>query len=187
VCRRFFRYPSSSDGCQSGDGRAFYEVSDFGRVRSLPRKGGNNRLYGGRVRTPFVRKDGHIEVALCRSGQRHMSAVHRLVLTAFIGPPPPGHEGCHNNGQAADCMLGNLRWDTHGANMADMVRHGTRPAGERHGQAKLTWAAVKDIRSRYAAGKSGTGPRVTQDDLALAYGVSRSRISYLVTGRAWAA
>jgi hypothetical protein len=120
VCRKFFRYPSSSDGCQSGDGRDFYEVSDFGRVRSLPRKGGNNRLYGGRVLTPFVRKDGHIEVPLHRPGRRHMRAVHRLVLTAFIGPPPAGYEGCHNNGQAADCTLGNLRWDTHAANMADM-------------------------------------------------------------------
>lgn len=186
MCRRFFRSPSLSDGCQSGDGRVCYEVSDFGRVRSLPRKGGNNRWYGGKILIARPHK-GYPMVPLCRNRTRTMAQVHTLVLSAFIGPPPPGYEGCHNNGQRADSTLGNLRWDTHAANMADMRLHGTSPAGERHGQAKLTWAAVKDIRSRYAAGRSGTGPRVTQDELALAYGVCRSRISYLVTGRAWAA
>lgn len=187
MCRKSFRCPSSSGGCRSGDGRDFYEVSDFGRVRSLPRKGGNNRLYGGRVLTPFVRKDGHIEVPLCRGGQRHMRAVHQLVLTAFIGPAPSGHEGCHNNGQAADCTLGNLRWDTHAANMADMVRHGTSPAGERHGNAKLTQAAVTEIRSQYAAGRAGAGPRLTHDHLAEMYGVSRTCVTLAIGGRHWRA
>ena len=96
-------------------------------------------------------------------------------------------EACHQNGCRADARLVNLRWDTHKGNMGDMRRHGTSPAGERHGHAKLTWASVADIRRRYSEGKAGTGPRVTHDELAGVYGVSRSVITNLVNGRAWAA
>lgn len=33
-----------------------YEVSDLGRVRSLRRKGGRNRWYGGKVLVPYLNK-----------------------------------------------------------------------------------------------------------------------------------
>jgi hypothetical protein len=188
------RSPSSRDGCRSGDGRAFYEVSDLGRVRSLPRKGGNNRLYGGRVLTPFRRKDRHIEVQLCRGNHRYMSAVHRLVLMSFIGPPPPGQEACHNNGQAADCRLGNLRWDTHAANMADMVIHGTSRTGERHWNARLTDDNVREIRRLWGSeGQPGhrhnrwSGHTWSQAALGQRFGVNRSAISQIVNGKTRAA
>jgi NUMOD4 motif len=78
-----------------------YEVSDLGRVRSLPRKGGNNRWYGGKVLVPYPHK-GYPVVPLCRGGQRTMRAIHQLVLEAFAGPCPPGMQACHNNGQPGD-------------------------------------------------------------------------------------
>lgn len=54
--------------------------------------------------------------------------VHLLVLEAFVGPCPPGLEGCHTNGDGLDNKLTNLRWDTHAANMQDRLRHGRNPS-----------------------------------------------------------
>ncbi|MDP7729539.1 HNH endonuclease [Mycobacterium sp. TY813] len=51
--------------------------------------------------------------------------MHHLVLEAFVGPRPPGLEGCHGNGDPADNSVANLRWDTRSANVFDSVRHGT--------------------------------------------------------------
>ena len=93
MCRRFFLYPSLSDGCQSGDGRAFYEVSDLGRVRSLPRKGGRSRSYGGKILIGGACK-GYPIVSLNAPGRaRVMRAVHQLVLEAFRGAAAGGGHG----------------------------------------------------------------------------------------------
>src|SRR5690625_5937469 len=35
-------------------------------------------------------------------GARRAPFVHRLVLMAFVGPPPEGTEGCHNDGDASN-------------------------------------------------------------------------------------
>ena len=159
-----------------------YEVSDLGRVRSLPRKGGNNRWYGGNVLTPYPNK-GYPMVPLCRKGKRKMCQVHVLVLTAFVGPCPPGMQGCHGDGNRGDPRLSNLRWDTPAGNMRDQYRHGTRVAGDHHPAAKLSDAEVAEIRRRHAAGVSGTAPPITHRELADIFGISRPHVSGILSGR----
>lgn len=65
--------------------------------------------------------------------------------------------------------------------MADRDRHGTTAhlRGELNGRAKLTDAAVVEIREKYKTGN------YNQMDLAVEYGVARSLISHVVTGRMW--
>lgn len=106
-----------------------YEVSDMGRVRSLDRvihasNGTAYRKPGRLLRlVPFT--NGHLYVNLCKPGvSSRTKSVHRLVLTAFVGPCPEGMECCHNNGVHSDNRLVNLRWDTRSANMNDRFRHG---------------------------------------------------------------
>jgi predicted transcriptional regulator len=53
--------------------------------------------------------------------------------------------------------------------------------GERNSQAKLTASKVGDIRARYAAGA------VSQDALAVEFGVSQAQIWNIVRGRSWPA
>ena len=99
-----------------------YFASDQGRIRSQLRDGKPPRILRPRLVGPAGKQ--YHAVCLAGGAQRR---VHRLVLAAFVGLCPPGHEGCHNNGDKLDNRLGNLRWDTPGANARDKVTHGTDP------------------------------------------------------------
>ena len=59
-----------------------YEVSNFGRVKSLPRK--NTK---GRILKPRTTNCGYLQVDLCKCGKIYHKTVHRLVAEAFIDNP----------------------------------------------------------------------------------------------------
>lgn len=101
------------------DYEGLYEISDWGRVNSLPR----NTTRGG-ILKQATDKRGAKRVNLTKYGVQEVRLVHHLVLEAFVGPCPDGFEGCHWDGVPSNNYLSNLRWDTRESNMADMVRHG---------------------------------------------------------------
>jgi hypothetical protein len=107
----------------------FYQVSDAGQVQSLDRKVRRRHglaTLGGKVLRPWTINTGRLCVSLFGEGGRQRRAlVHHLVLEAFVGPCPPGQEGCHGNGDFTDNHVANLRWDTPKGNHADKRRHGT--------------------------------------------------------------
>jgi hypothetical protein len=112
-----------------------YEVSDQGRVRSLPRIITRIRcsrtercFYKGRVLRQGRARNGYLTVSL--SGRS--VNVHTAVLLAFVGPPPPGHQAAHDSGVRQDNRQGNLKWATPKENTADRYRHGTVLFGTRH-------------------------------------------------------
>lgn len=108
-----------------------YEVSDRGRVRSIPRivlrTDGRflRRQKQYRVlKTPPAGSGGYPEVHLGYNGRERVVTVHTLVLEAFAGPRPPHADACHADGDPTNNHLENLRWDTQSANGKDRVRHG---------------------------------------------------------------
>ena len=76
------------------------------------------------MKTPTLDPKGYYRVRFARDGKMINASVHRVVLEAFVGPCPEGHEACHNNGNPSDNRLENLRWDTKSANALDRVRDG---------------------------------------------------------------
>jgi HNH endonuclease len=82
----------------------------------------------------------------------------------------------HLNGDRADNRLGNLRWGTRMENIADQVRHGTDPQGERNGAAKLTDRAVRSIRSMHWK---------FLNVLARRFGVTTLNVRAVVFGKTW--
>lgn len=103
-----------------------YEVSNLGRVRSLSRITDRGRKWRGRIMTPAVMgSNGYLIVSLWREGKQRTALVHRLVLSAFVGPAPDGAEGRHGLGGPADNRLSNLAWGSHSENQVDQVAHGT--------------------------------------------------------------
>lgn len=104
-----------------------YEVSDQGRVRSIDRvvhcRDGRTLAYPSVTLRPGTGTTGALYVNLS-NGTTKVRRVHQLVLEAFVGPCPPGMEGCHWDDNKENNALTNLRWDTHTANMYDKVRNG---------------------------------------------------------------
>jgi len=91
-----------------------YEASDLGRIRS-PRVMLKQRL----------NNKGYPVVELSKDGRSRESLVHRQVLLAFQGGPPPGNECRHLNGIPTDNRIENLAWGSHSENAVDQVAHGT--------------------------------------------------------------
>lgn len=105
-----------------------YEVSDQGRIRSLTREvyagRGRTRKHEGRLLSVYA-GDKYSKVRLKLDGDGGSTKnVHQLVAEAFLGARPDGLEVCHNNSNAHDNRVGNLRYDTHVANIQDAVRIG---------------------------------------------------------------
>lgn len=126
-----------------------YEVSNLGRIRSLPRPGriNPNRLYGGKMLSPVpLKKDGYLVVSLCGTALKVQHGLHQVVAQAFYGLPPDGYVCCHNNGIKEDCRSENLRWGTLLDNSNDKALHGTLPLGSDSPNSKLNEHQVKIIR-----------------------------------------
>lgn len=128
---------------------------------------------------PMAAHRGHLYILTVRPGVPRKLYVHKAVLLAFVGPPPPGHEARHLNDVPHDNRIENLAWGTPLENAADKIRNGGQTFGERSGTAKLTELDVRSIRLRYAAGG------VTLRALGAEFGVSHTAIRRAVTGTKW--
>lgn len=114
---------------------------------------------------------------------------HVAACEYWHGPRPPGklatHGPCHNRA----CWNGaHLSWGTPTENFFDRERDGTRcdpprnnTRGEQRSQAKLTEAAVRDIRLRVIS-----APRGTRAQLAREYGVTKAVITAVTKRETWA-
>lgn len=155
-----------------------YEVSDLGRVRSLPRRVassyGSTSWNRGRVLAQS-KVCGYPGVSLGR-GKR--ANVHRLVAAAFLGPCPDGMLVRHLDGDRANSVVSNLAYGTHRENEADKYRHGRAVLGERSPNAKLSADGVREMRRARAAG-------ATLGDLSARFGVCQNNVSLIVRGLAW--
>ena len=134
---------------QGYEGR--YEISDRGRVRSLS----TYRSTSGGELKPWVQNRGYRYVTL-RSphGEKKSCAIHRLVLEAFVGPCPPGHQVAHGDGDPTNNAVTNLRWATAKENIADRSAHGRTATGERNGSSKLDRHCVNTIKRLNGVGVS---------------------------------
>ncbi len=163
-----------------------YEVSSFGRVRSLdrivksysPTSQWQKRKLQGRILRPKINSYGYYSVFLRRNNKPYENKVHLLVLNAFVGKRPVGFHSRHLDGNRLNNNIGNLVYGTPQENCDDTIRHGTRQRGMKHPQHKLTDQDVLLIREQVAAG-------IQQKDLANQFNVSRSLICLIIKRKLW--
>lgn len=161
-----------------------YEASSIGRIRTKDRvvikphsQSGKpvSYLYKARLLSPKFDSKGYSSVHIGVDGKKTTLMVHRAVLLAFVGEPPEGYEGCHNNGDSRDNRVENLRWDTHLNNNQDRVRHGTYRTGESHPMAKITAVVALDIHQSNERGRV----------LAERYSICETKVSSIRLGHTW--
>lgn len=157
-----------------------YSVSNMGRFRAEERTGMNQygpTVVAQRMHKTSINPRGYRTVSVNIDGKVRTHALHLIVMRTFVGDAPPGMEVCHNDGDPSNAALSNLRYDTHSGNMLDRKKHGTELVrrGEDHHKAKLTWRAVREIRS---ANKSTY-------QLAREYGVTQGAIWNCIAGNTW--
>jgi len=151
-------------------GHPGYRVSSCGEVVSLKR--------GNRVLRPSVDGGGYRQASLWNDGVGSTVKVHRLVLSAFVGPRPSGCVTRHLNGDKTDNRIENLRWGTQKENVEDTRRHGTLRFGERHMRAKMTEEDVLTAKALNAGGMSMMA-------LSRKYGVHYATMECAIKGRTW--
>jgi len=164
--------------------KGYYEVSDMGRIRSLPRPPRKKKV---RMLKPSPTRGGYLMVILsCNHGlpgeRQQTLRMNRVVLEAFTGikhKDPRAVHAAHKNGIRDDNRLENLYWATYAENFADKVKHGRIPRGDQSKRAKLTEAQAKEILRRCARGEH---PK----QIALDYPVGWWTIESIKRGDSWA-
>lgn len=92
-----------------------YQVSSFGRIKSLdrfinnPHKNGTYLIHG-RFITAHKDKDNYMRVILSKNSHKKNLQVHRLVAEAFIDNPNNYPCVNHKNEFRFDNFVGNLEW-----------------------------------------------------------------------------
>lgn len=163
-----------------------YEVSDLGRIRSLPRtrsfidRRGNDTVarVDGRILRPQKCSNGYMRLILSKDGVHEQVLIHRIVASAFCERPAGKNEVNHKDENKANNIASNLEWCDRKYN----TTYGSLKncyAGEKNPRAKLTSKDVKQIKARRS---NGEGLQTIASD----YGISVYHVSNICRGKRWA-
>lgn len=157
-----------------------YQVSNFGRVKSLPKEwitGWNNvkRKHDGFILKPS-KHNGYLSVTLSKDNKSKYKSVHRLVLQAFKGDSDLDCN--HKDGNKSNNYLNNLEYCTESENAIHAYKIGlNKNIGENHRSSKLTEKIVKNIRENKF--------NLTRREFAACYEVSKQTISSIINRETW--
>jgi hypothetical protein len=144
-----------------------YEVSNFGRIRSLKRK-------EPRIMVLCPSTGGYPSVTL----DAKCYTVHRLVALHFLGPRPEGMTINHKNLDKCDNRVANLEYISFGENHRLATQAGRMTRGTKHHFNKLSERQVREI--RYLLKR-----QFTVSTIARMYSVARNTILTIRSGKSW--
>ena len=102
----------------------FYEVSNYGRVRSVDHfantgiKHSDRRYVKGHILKPHTKRRGYLSVDLSMGNNVKTILVHKLVATAFLEKRDCDNQVNHKNCITSDNRVENLEWCTGEENRA---------------------------------------------------------------------
>jgi hypothetical protein len=147
-------------------GHRNYEVSDHGNVRRIGRD---------RPLRPARHTNGYQQVNLPPVGSQ---LVHKLVMLAFVGPPPEGQPWInHKDGNKQNNHISNLEYGTAKWNREHAVHTGLHDGPP--GSGKLEADDVLEINSLLKQG------HLSQQAIGDLFGVNQRMVSSIKQGRSW--
>lgn len=159
-----------------------YQVSNFGRVKSLDREITNlvGRTYS--VKGVVLRqtlRNGYQRVILSLDGKATHVSVHRLVALAFVANPENKEYVHHINSDKMNNHMDNLEWVTPLENSRDARRNNLYISGSRSPNSKLEIEVIPNILDLYF------NKGLFQSEIGEKYNVSQSTISCVIRGESW--
>lgn len=162
-----------------------YEISSYGRVKSINRSIYTMSRWGKRMRKSLTGKimsnktdgNGYKFISLSNNGHKSLFRINRLVMCAFDDKPYKYKLWVnHIDGVITNNHISNLEWVTPKQNSIHAVRIGLIKSTDK---SKLTEEQVINIRKEY------NGEWGQQVKLAKKYGVTPSNISVIVLNKSW--
>ena len=105
------------------DFEGLYQISNLGRIKRLARIDKRGCKQEEKILKQSLRKNGYLEIKLCKDGKHFNFRVHRLVALMFIENSEDKAEVNHLNCNRSDNRVVNLQWVTRKENNSyDMTR-----------------------------------------------------------------
>lgn len=117
-----------------------YEVSNLGRIKSLPRP----KTKGGILKSQ-INKLGYSKITLLKNGKQYLFSIHRLVAEAFISNPNNLPEVNHKDGNKQNNCVDNLEWVTHSENIKHRFITLKQEPFRKYNLNKFEWQTKEDI------------------------------------------
>ena len=109
----------------------YYQVSNLGRIKSLPRIDSMNRPVNGSI-TVIKNSNKYYRCALYKNGKQKSYLIHRLVAIHFVPNIYNKPDVNHKNGVKSDNTAENLEWVTKSENSKHAYDIGLSKKGEEH-------------------------------------------------------
>lgn len=161
-----------------------YQVSNFGRVRSLDRvikrATGFSSIHKGKILAMSDRGNKYLVVSLSKNDDRVSVSVHRLVAEQFLDTVDGLDQVNHIDGNKQNNHYLNLEWCNASLNAIHAFENNLRKVykGELHGGSKLNEEKVREIRKM--------AEKYTRQQIADHFNVSQTCVTLVVNRRNWA-
>lgn len=101
-----------------------YEISDYGRLRSVDTFDVWGRIHRGRVLKQLLDRRGYPRMRVSVKNKAKSVRIHRLVAKAFISNPSDLPQVNHKNGDKLNNHVSNLEWVDNTTNARHAVKTG---------------------------------------------------------------
>ena len=150
---------------------SMYQVSNFGRVKSLKRK---KEI----VLKNKITRSGYAEVNLYKD-KYYFCLVHRLVASNFIKNPQNKPQVNHVDGNKMNNRVCNLEWVTPKENVQHALVNGLHKTGSKSTSSKLNDNDIINIQNLYLTGE------YSHEKLGGMYEVHPTTIGKMLKGSSW--
>ncbi len=156
--------------------KTHYQVSNFGRIKSIQRATGVEKLIKGST----VDRGFKILNVRLANGKRDSVMIHRFVARHFVPRPSEAHKYViHIDRNYANNKWNNLQWLTHEEWVVHMLNTPRRRKAEKERNRKLTEAQVKMIKRMLKRGKSKLSM------IAKRFDISVTHVKRIQSGENW--